>query len=76
MAHDRRFDAVFVYAVRSTGIYCRPSCPSRRPSRAQVSFFPGPGPAKRKNLESADPGQPSLDPKATWAAASRATGTR
>ncbi len=45
MAHDRRFDAVFVYAVRSTGIYCRPSCPSRRPSRAQVSFFPGPGPA-------------------------------
>ena len=45
MDRDRRFDAPFVYAVRSTGIYCRPSCPSRRPGRAQVSFFPGPGPA-------------------------------
>ena len=36
---DRRRDGTFVYAVRSTGIYCRPSCPSRRPSRANVSFF-------------------------------------
>lgn len=36
---DRRSDGTFVYAVRSTGIYCRPSCPSRRPSRANVSFF-------------------------------------
>ncbi|WP_238324599.1 bifunctional DNA-binding transcriptional regulator/O6-methylguanine-DNA methyltransferase Ada [Pseudacidobacterium ailaaui] len=32
-------DMLFVYAVRSTGIYCRPSCPSRRPSRASVEFF-------------------------------------
>jgi AraC family transcriptional regulator of adaptative response/methylated-DNA-[protein]-cysteine methyltransferase len=32
-------DASFVYAVRSTGIYCRPSCPSRRPRREQVAFF-------------------------------------
>lgn len=30
----------FVYAVRSTGIYCRPSCPSRRPRRRNVMFFP------------------------------------
>jgi AraC family transcriptional regulator, regulatory protein of adaptative response / methylated-DNA-[protein]-cysteine methyltransferase len=30
---------MFVYAVRSTGIYCRPSCPSRRPRREQVIFF-------------------------------------
>lgn len=30
----------FVYAVRSTGIYCRPSCPSRRPRRRNVLFFP------------------------------------
>jgi AraC family transcriptional regulator, regulatory protein of adaptative response / methylated-DNA-[protein]-cysteine methyltransferase len=34
------FDGVFVYAVRSTGIYCRPSCPSRRPRREQARFFP------------------------------------
>ena len=37
---DRRSDGSFVYAVRSTGIYCKPSCPSRRPSRANVRFFP------------------------------------
>jgi AraC family transcriptional regulator, regulatory protein of adaptative response / methylated-DNA-[protein]-cysteine methyltransferase len=41
-ARDRRFDGTFVYAVRSTGIYCRPSCPSRRPRRTQVRFFPIP----------------------------------
>src|SRR2546423_4456163 len=38
LARDRRYDGAFVYAVRSTGIYCRPSCPSRRPRRAQVAF--------------------------------------
>jgi len=40
--HDRRFDGRFVYAVSSTRIYCRPSCPSRRPARHRVSFFPSP----------------------------------
>lgn len=39
MARDRRADGAFVYAVRSTGIYCRPSCPSRRPRRDVVDFF-------------------------------------
>lgn len=38
-AKDTRFNGIFVYAVRSTKIYCKPSCPSRRPRRAQVSFF-------------------------------------
>jgi AraC family transcriptional regulator of adaptative response/methylated-DNA-[protein]-cysteine methyltransferase len=36
---DARFNGIFVYAVRSTGIYCRPTCPSRRPHREQVVFF-------------------------------------
>jgi AraC family transcriptional regulator, regulatory protein of adaptative response / methylated-DNA-[protein]-cysteine methyltransferase len=36
---DRGADGTFVYAVRSTGIYCRPSCPSRKPRREQVVFF-------------------------------------
>lgn len=40
LAHDRRYDGAFVYGVRSTGIYCRPSCSSRRPKRPQVVFFP------------------------------------
>jgi AraC family transcriptional regulator of adaptative response/methylated-DNA-[protein]-cysteine methyltransferase len=39
-ARDRKADGAFVYAVRSTGIYCRPSCPSRKPRREQVVFFP------------------------------------
>ena len=37
---DRAQDGSFVYAVRTTGVYCRPSCPSRRPQRANVRFFP------------------------------------
>ncbi len=32
-------DGRFVYAVRTTGIYCRPSCPARRPRREHVQFF-------------------------------------
>lgn len=43
---DAALDGAFVYAVRSTGIYCRPSCPSRRPRRAQVLFFRGPDAAE------------------------------
>ena len=39
LAHDREADGLFVYAVHSTGVYCRPSCPSRRPRRDRVSFF-------------------------------------
>lgn len=37
----------FVYAVRSTGIYCRPTCPSRRPQRQQVLFFAQPAAAEQ-----------------------------
>ncbi len=47
LARDRRYDGAFVYAVRSTGIYCRPSCPSRRPRPTQVTFFPIPEAAER-----------------------------
>lgn len=38
-AKDKHFDGSFVFGVSSTGIYCRPSCPSRRPRREQVSFY-------------------------------------
>lgn len=38
-ARDARFDGVFFLAVRTTGIYCRPSCPARTPLRANVEFF-------------------------------------
>ena len=39
LARDRRADGTFVLAVRSTRIYCRPSCPARRPLRRNVIFF-------------------------------------
>jgi AraC family transcriptional regulator of adaptative response/methylated-DNA-[protein]-cysteine methyltransferase len=39
---DRAHAGAFVYAVRSTGIYCQPGCPSRRPRRESVDFFPSP----------------------------------
>lgn len=35
---DASFDGRFVFAVRSTGIFCRPSCPARRPRRESVTF--------------------------------------
>lgn len=47
---DRGADGAFVYAVRSTGIYCRPSCPSRKPSRDQVVFFTGPAAAEQEGF--------------------------
>jgi AraC family transcriptional regulator of adaptative response/methylated-DNA-[protein]-cysteine methyltransferase len=42
MARDARQDGRFVFAVRTTGVYCRPSCPSRRPRRDSVEFFANP----------------------------------
>ena len=38
-ARDARADGTFFLAVRSTHIYCRPSCPARRPLRRNVTFF-------------------------------------
>jgi AraC family transcriptional regulator, regulatory protein of adaptative response / methylated-DNA-[protein]-cysteine methyltransferase len=39
LARDARADGTFVLAVKSTHIYCRPSCPARRPLRRNVQFF-------------------------------------
>lgn len=38
-SRDSAADGTFVYAVTSTGVYCRPSCPSRRPRADRVRFF-------------------------------------
>jgi AraC family transcriptional regulator, regulatory protein of adaptative response / methylated-DNA-[protein]-cysteine methyltransferase len=46
LARDAQADGAFVYAVRTTGVYCRPSCPSRRPRRESVVFFAGPDAAE------------------------------
>ncbi|MBB4984894.1 MULTISPECIES: DNA-3-methyladenine glycosylase 2 family protein [Streptomyces] len=39
-SRDARFDGEFFFAVRTTGIYCRPSCPAVTPKRQNVSFYP------------------------------------
>ncbi|MGA8220146.1 MAG: bifunctional DNA-binding transcriptional regulator/O6-methylguanine-DNA methyltransferase Ada [Candidatus Acidiferrales bacterium] len=49
-SRDREADGAFVYAVRSTGVYCRPSCPSRKPQRAQVEFFLLPEAAEQRGF--------------------------
>ncbi|HEY6305798.1 MAG TPA: bifunctional DNA-binding transcriptional regulator/O6-methylguanine-DNA methyltransferase Ada [Candidatus Angelobacter sp.] len=46
LARDFNADGRFVYAVKSTGIFCRPSCPSRRPRRELVEFFHSPAQAR------------------------------
>src|ERR1044072_783832 len=46
LEHDKKADGQFVYAVSSTGVYCRPTCPSRRPRRDRASFFDTPAAAR------------------------------
>jgi AraC family transcriptional regulator of adaptative response/methylated-DNA-[protein]-cysteine methyltransferase len=43
---DRAFDGRVIGAVKSTGIYCKPSCPARRPKRENVEFFADPEEAR------------------------------
>ncbi len=50
LARDTTQDGAFVTAVRSTGIYCRPSCPARKPARQQVVFFPRPDEAEQSGF--------------------------
>ena len=47
LAREAVADGQFVYAVATTGVYCRPSCPSRRPRRENVRFFATPGAAEQ-----------------------------
>src|SRR5690242_12197975 len=48
LARDAKADGRFVYAVKSTGVFCRPSCPSRRPKRENVEFFDSPTQAQQQ----------------------------
>ncbi len=67
-SRDRRFDGVFYTAVRTTGIYCRPSCPARTPAAVNVSFHPTAASAHaagyracKRCLPDATPGSPEWD---------------
>jgi AraC family transcriptional regulator of adaptative response/methylated-DNA-[protein]-cysteine methyltransferase len=44
---DKSADGNFIVAVKTTGIYCRPSCPARRPLRQNVKFYATPADARR-----------------------------
>ena len=66
LARDRRYDGAFVYGVRSTGIYCLPSCPSKKPRRRQVEFFSQPDAAEGAGFRACRrcrPGQTPADPR-------------
>jgi AraC family transcriptional regulator of adaptative response/methylated-DNA-[protein]-cysteine methyltransferase len=65
-ARDARWDGAFVYAVPSTRIYCRPTCPSRRPRRDGVRFFAAPAAAEAAGFRACKrcrPGGVATDPK-------------
>jgi methylphosphotriester-DNA--protein-cysteine methyltransferase len=47
---DKSRDGSFFYGVVTTGVYCRPSCPSRRPLRKNVRFYASAGDAERDGL--------------------------
>ena len=67
LSRNESFDGVFVFAVRSTGIYCRPSCPARRPRKEHVAFFPGSIEAEQSGFRPCHRCQPreaGLSPKA------------
>ena len=74
-AREARFDGQFVTAVRTTGIYCRPSCPAVPPKRANVEFLPTAAAAQqrgyracRRCLPDAVPGSPEWNIRADLAA--------
>lgn len=50
LQRDSNLDGAFVFGVLSTGVYCRPSCPARRPLRKNVRFFDSPRQAESAGL--------------------------
>ena len=58
---DASADGAFVYGVRTTGIYCRPACRSRRPNRANVAFFDAPEAAERAGFRPCKRCGPGVD---------------
>ena len=67
-SRDERFDGWFYIAVRTTGIYCRPSCPAVTPKRMNVDFYPSAAAAQQRGFRAckrcrpdAAPGSPEWD---------------
>jgi AraC family transcriptional regulator of adaptative response/methylated-DNA-[protein]-cysteine methyltransferase len=70
LARDPQAEGAFVYGVRSTHIYCRPTCPSRRPRRAQVVFFRRAAAAEQEGFRPCKRCRPGAaadpDPRVEW----------
>jgi AraC family transcriptional regulator of adaptative response / DNA-3-methyladenine glycosylase II len=73
-SRDARFDGMFYTGVRTTGIYCRPSCSARTPHRKNVDFYPSSAAAQRAGLRAckmcrpdATPGSPDWNVRADLA---------
>jgi AraC family transcriptional regulator of adaptative response/methylated-DNA-[protein]-cysteine methyltransferase len=58
-SRDAAWDGRFVYAVATTGVYCRPSCPSRRPRPENVRVFGAPADAERAGFRACRRCQPN-----------------
>lgn len=67
VARDRTFDGQFFFGVVTTGVYCRPSCPSRHPLRTNVRFFHAPAEAEQAGLRPCKRCRPLCDPAAAIA---------
>src|SRR5436305_11811132 len=61
-SRDARFDGWFFTAVRTTGIYCRPSCPAITPQRRNVSFHPSAAAAQRAGYRACKRCRPDASP--------------
>jgi AraC family transcriptional regulator of adaptative response / DNA-3-methyladenine glycosylase II len=59
---DARFDGVFITAVRTTGVYCRPSCPAITPKRANVTFYPTAAAAQQAGYRACKRCRPDASP--------------
>lgn len=57
---DSRFDGLLFYGVTTTGIYCKPGCPARRPLRTNVEFFATPQGAEARGLRPCKRCRPAL----------------
>jgi AraC family transcriptional regulator, regulatory protein of adaptative response / methylated-DNA-[protein]-cysteine methyltransferase len=58
---NREFDGVFYFGVRTTGVFCRPSCSSRSPKRQNVSFFVTPTEAEKAGFRACMRCRPKSD---------------
>src|SRR5271169_3502258 len=70
LARDTTHDGQFVFAVSSTGVYCRPSCAARRPRRDNVAFFSRPEQAEKAGFRAClrcRPRSVSGNPQSDWA---------